>query len=100
MMAGFLHSLPLFLDDLQLAKDKHGNVIFNVYDLASGSGKLRSNKALGLNYTPTWANCFITSGETPIVGENDGAGAVNRVIEIECLASERRSGTGTGPQTC
>lgn len=89
MMAGFLHSLPLFLDDLQLAKDKHGNVIFNVYDLASGSGKLRSNKALGLNYTPTWANCFITSGETPIVGENDGAGAVNRVIEIECLASEK-----------
>lgn len=89
MMAGFLHSLPLFLDDLQLAKDKHGNVIFNVYDLASGTGKLRSNKALGLSYTPTWSNCFITSGETPLVGENDGAGAVNRVIEIECRASEK-----------
>lgn len=89
MMAGFLHSLPLFLDDLQLAKDKHGNVVFNVYDLASGAGKLRSNRALGLNYTPTWANCFITSGETPIVGETDGAGAFNRVIEIECLASEK-----------
>lgn len=89
MMAGFLHSIPLFLDDLQLAKDKHGNVVFNVYDLASGSGKLRSNRALGLNYTPTWANCFITSGETPIVGETDGAGALNRVIEIECRADEK-----------
>lgn len=89
MMAGFLHSIPLFLDDLQLAKDRHGNVLFNVYDLASGTGKLRSNKALGLNYTPTWANCFITSGETPLVGESDGAGALNRVIEIECTASER-----------
>lgn len=89
MMAGFLHSLPLFLDDLQLAKDKHGNVLFNVYDLASGAGKLRSNRALGLNYTPTWANCFITSGETPIVGETDGAGAFNRVIEIECRANEK-----------
>lgn len=89
MMAGFLHSLPLFLDDLQLAKDKHGNVVFNVYDLASGSGKLRSNKALGLNYTPSWANCFITSGETPLVGDTDGAGAINRVIEIECLASQK-----------
>lgn len=89
MMAGFLHSLPLFLDDLQLMKDKHGNVNFNVYDLASGSGKLRSNKALGLNYTPQWLNCFITSGETPIVGETDGAGALNRVIEIECMASEK-----------
>lgn len=89
MMAGFLHSLPLFLDELQLTKDKHGNIVFSVYDLASGSGKLRSNKALGLNYTPTWANCFITSGETPIVGENDGAGAVNRVIEIECRADDK-----------
>ena len=89
MMAGFLHSLPLFLDDLQLAKDKHGNALFNVYDLASGAGKLRSNRALGLNYTPTWANCFITSGETPIVGETDGAGAFNRVIEIECRANEK-----------
>ena len=89
MMAGFLHSLPMFLDDLQLAKDKHGNVVFNVYDLASGAGKLRSNKALGLNYTPTWANCFITSGESPMVSDTDGAGAVNRVIEIECLASQK-----------
>ncbi|MEG1758261.1 MAG: DUF927 domain-containing protein [Oscillospiraceae bacterium] len=88
LMAGFLHSLPLFLDELQLAKDKHGNVIFNVYELASGAGKLRSNKGLGLNYTPTWANCFITSGETPIVSQNDGAGALNRVIEIECRAND------------
>lgn len=89
MMAGFLHSLPLFLDDLQLTKDKHGNIAFNVYELASGSGKLRSNRTLGLNYIPTWSNCFITSGETPIVSETDGAGAVNRVIEIECKAAEK-----------
>ena len=89
MMAGFLHSLPLFLDDLQLAKDKHGNVVFNVYELASGAGKLRSNRALGLNYTPTWANCFITSGESPIVSETDGAGAFNRVIEVECRADHK-----------
>lgn len=89
MMAGFLHSLPLFLDELQLAKDKHGNVVFNVYELASGSGKLRSNKSLGLNYVPTWSNCFITSGETPIVGDTDGAGALNRVIEIECTANNK-----------
>ena len=89
MMAGFLHSLPLFLDELQLAKDKHGNVVFNVYELASGSGKLRSNKSLGLNYVPTWSNCFITSGETPLVGDTDGAGALNRVIEIECTANNK-----------
>lgn len=88
LMAGFLHSLPVFLDELQLAKDRHGNIIFNVYELAAGSGKLRGNKSLGLDYTPKWANCFITSGETPLVAETDGAGAVNRVVEIECKAGE------------
>lgn len=89
MMAGFLHSLPLFLDELQLSKDRHGQIVFNVYELASGSGKLRSNVSLGLNYTPKWSNCFITSGETPIVSETDGAGALNRVIEIECKPYEK-----------
>ena len=89
MMAGFLHSIPLFIDELQLAKDTHGNVRFNVYELASGSGKLRSNKSLGLNYIPTWAMCFITSGESPIVSETDGEGALNRVFEIECYANEK-----------
>lgn len=88
MMAGFLHSLPLVIDELQLAKDHHGKVNFNVYELASGSGKLRSNKALGLNYTPKWATTFITSGETPIVSELDGEGALNRVFEIECVAGD------------
>ena len=89
LMAGFLHSLPLFLDELQLSKDRHGKIVFNVYELAAGSGKLRGNRSLGLDYTPKWANCFITSGETPIVSENDGAGAANRVIEIECRAGEQ-----------
>ena len=88
LMAGFLHSLPLFLDELQLAKDRHGRVNFNVYELAAGSGKLRGNRGLGLDYTPKWSNCFITSGESPIVSETDGAGAMNRVIEIECKAGE------------
>lgn len=89
VMAGFLHSIPMFIDELQLAKDHHGNVRFNVYELASGSGKLRSNKQLGMNYTPTWATCFITSGETPITKETDGEGAVNRVFEIECTADNK-----------
>lgn len=89
MMAGFLHSIPLFIDDLQLARDSHGNLRFNVYELASGSGKLRSNKSLGLNYIPTWAMCFITSGESPIVSDTDGEGALNRVFEIECYADHK-----------
>lgn len=88
LMAGFLHSLPMFLDELQLAKDRHGRINFNVYELAAGTGKLRGNKSLGLDYTPKWSNCFITSGESPLVSETDGAGAVNRVVEIECRYGE------------
>lgn len=89
VIAGFLNSIPVVIDELQLAKDSKGKVVFNVYELASGSGKLRSNKTLGLAAALTWANCFITSGETPLTSENDGAGAVNRVIEIECKAENK-----------
>ena len=64
MMAGFLNSLPFVIDELQLAKDERGRVRFNVYELASGSGKTRSTKSLGLAQTATWANCFITSGDS------------------------------------
>ncbi|WP_159459834.1 DUF927 domain-containing protein [Scatolibacter rhodanostii] len=88
-LAGFLNSIPVFADETQLAKDKHGKVVFDVYGLASGSGKLRSNKTLGLAPTITWSNCFVTSGETPLTNENDGAGAVNRVIEVECKGDEK-----------
>jgi hypothetical protein len=89
VIAGFLNSLPVVIDELQLAKDARGKINFNVYKLASGAGKLRSNRALGIAASLTWANCFITSGETPLTNENDGAGAINRVIEIECKASSK-----------
>jgi len=88
VMAGFLHSLPLFLDELQLSKDRQGKVVFNVYELAAGTGKARSNKQLGLDYTPKWDNCFITSGESPMTEYADGAGALNRVLDINCTGKK------------
>jgi uncharacterized protein (DUF927 family) len=57
--------------------------------LATGVGKLRSNIKLGVADTLTWANCFITSGETPIIADSDGAGAFGRVIEIECKGDKK-----------
>ena len=89
IIAGFLNSIPVLLDELQLTKDARGKVLFNVYELASGSGKSRSNKNLGLAGSITWNNCFITSGETPLTSESDGAGALNRVVEIECTADNK-----------
>lgn len=88
LLAGFFNHLPMIVDEMQLAKDARGKSHFNVYELAEGVGKTRANKALGVNRTTTWANCILTTGESPLVGESGGAGAVNRIIEMECHYGE------------
>ena len=85
--AAFLNSLPLCLDELQLAKDSRGRTNFDVYKLAQGVGRTRGNRAGGVDLTPTWRNCILTTGESPLTGTASGAGAVNRVIDIECKSS-------------
>jgi len=61
ILAGFLHSLPMFIDELQMAKDRNGKVIFNVYELASGTGKLpEAEKALKI-ISPNSVNFIILS---------------------------------------
>lgn len=95
--AAFLGNIPMCIDELQLSKDSHGRSKFDVYQLAQGVGRTRGNKAGGVDKTPTWSLCILTTGESPIVSESAGAGAVNRVIDIECRASEKviRDGIGT-----
>ena len=88
-LAAFLNHLPLIVDELQLARDGRGKMNFDVYALAEGVGRTRGNKSGGIDRTPTWSNCIITSGETPITNSNSAAGAINRVIEIECLSSHK-----------
>lgn len=81
--ASFVNNLPLILDEFQLVKDKK-SFEQAVYMLCEGVGKTRGAKAGGLQKTPTWKNCIITSGESPITHAASGAGAMNRIIEIEC----------------
>lgn len=88
-LAAFLNHLPLMVDELQLARDSRGRLMFDVYALAEGVGRTRGTKTGGIDRTPTWANCILTTGETPITNAGSGAGAVNRVIEIECKNSEK-----------
>lgn len=88
-MAAFLNNIPLCIDELQLSKDASGKSKFDVYQLAQGVGRTRGNKSGGVDKTPTWSNCILTTGETPIVREGAGAGAVNRVIDLECPSGER-----------
>jgi hypothetical protein len=52
--------------------------------LCEGIGRIRGKKTGGIQRTPTWKNCVLTSGEGPITNTSSGGGAVNRVIEIEC----------------
>ncbi|MBO7473500.1 MAG: DUF927 domain-containing protein, partial [Ruminococcus sp.] len=86
--AAFLNNIPLCIDELQLSKDSHGRSKFDVYQLAQGVGRGRGNRAGGIDTVPTWSLCILTTGESPIVQVSAGAGAVNRVIDIECRASE------------
>lgn len=88
-LAAFLNHLPLMVDELQLARDSRGRLMFDVYALAEGVGRTRGTKTGGIDRTPTWANCILTTGETPITNAGSGAGAVNRVIEIECKSGEK-----------
>lgn len=82
--AAFCNSLPLIIDEMQLARDASGKSRFNVYQLAQGVGRTRGNNRGGTDYTATWHNCIITSGETPLTADSAGAGAKNRVLEIGC----------------
>lgn len=98
--AAFLNNIPMCIDELQLSKDSHGRSKFDVYQLAQGVGRTRGNKSGGIDKTPTWALCILTTGESPIVQDNAGAGAVNRVIEIECLSSDKVIRDGLGTSSC
>ena len=55
-----------------------------IYQLSEGVGRTRGQKQGGLQKTPTWRNCIITTGEFPIMSANSGEGAVNRTIEVDC----------------
>ena len=83
LQAAFCGNLPLCLDELQVIKERKD---FDrlIYMLCEGVGRNRGAKAGGLQRTPSWRNCTISTGEQPITNGNSGAGAVNRVLEIDC----------------
>lgn len=82
-LAIFTCNLPLCLDELQSIQGR-GSFDDIVYSLCEGSGKTRGARNGGLRASPSWKNCIITTGEMPIINNGSKAGAMNRVIEIEC----------------
>ncbi|WP_405353943.1 DUF927 domain-containing protein [Ruminococcus sp.] len=83
LSAGFVNSMPLIIDELQIVKDRK-DFDTMIYQLSEGVGRSRGQKTGGLQKVQTWSNCIITTGEMPISNNSSGAGAVNRVIEIDC----------------
>lgn len=86
MTAAFLNSLPMCMDELQI-QSSSGVKDFDkiIYQLTEGVGRTRGAKAGGLQKQGSWKNCIITNGEHPISNANSGGGAVNRIIEFECV---------------
>lgn len=81
----FLNSIPLIMDELQLAHDRYGNLRFNVYKIAQGVGRARGRRTGGIERTSNWRLCCITSGETPLTSMSDGAGAYARIVDVQIM---------------
>jgi hypothetical protein len=80
------NNLPFMLDDMSQVKEKYqGDFSALVYMLCSGKGKNRANVNLGMNPTTNWKNIILTNYEHSLVTETMQGGAVNRIIDVECL---------------
>ena len=82
LSAGFLHSLPLCVDELQI--DARRDLDETVYQLAEGVGKRRGAKAGGVQRTATWKLCILSTGEMPMTSSSSRGGVLNRCIQIDC----------------
>ena len=82
LTAGFLHSLPLCIDELQI--DARRDPDETVYQLAEGVGKGRGSKSGGIQRTATWNLCILSTGEMPMTSSASRGGVLNRCIEIDC----------------
>ena len=80
-----LNNLPLMLDDSSKADKRIADNFENlIYSLCGGKGKSRSNRDIGAERERYWTNCIITNGERPLSDFASQAGAINRIIEVEC----------------
>lgn len=82
-VAAFLNNLPLCIDELQLAANK---VKFDdeIYHLAQGVGRARGTKTGAIERISRWRCCILSTGESPMISNSSGAGAINRVLDVEC----------------
>ena len=78
--AALMKSIPVFVDETQLSR---GSLEKLIYAMTEGKERGRLSRNSSEKDRKTWENVSFFNGEQPIVGEQSGAGAVNRVIELE-----------------
>ena len=78
--AALMKSLPVFVDETQLSR---GSLEKLIYSMTEGKERGRLSRNSSEKSRKTWENVSFFNGEQPIVGAQSGAGAVNRVIELE-----------------
>lgn len=81
-LCNFYRNMPIFLDELQIAKTKYKNFDELIYILTEGKGKERGNIDNGVREQTSWQNIIILTGEEPITSDMSKEGVKNRVIEI------------------
>ena len=78
--AGFLHNLPLILDETKRAK--HPGIVRDViYDFCQGQGRGRGNPD-GTRAMDTWRSILISSGESAATSFSEDAGTRARVLSM------------------
>lgn len=82
IFAAFCQNTPVFFDELQLVAE-YKTYDDMIYKLCQGTSKGRATRDGGLRRQNMWSNCFITTGETPILQSSSGGGAYNRCIELK-----------------
>lgn len=81
-LCNFYRNIPIFLNELQIAKQKFSDFNQLVYALGEGKGKERGTINDGLRELTSWENIIILNGEEPITSDASKEGVKNRVIEI------------------
>lgn len=82
--AAFFRNLPVLIDETQIANTSRENGLDKlIYLMTEGKTRGRLDKNSKERNGKSWSCVSIFTGERPIVSNKSGAGAVNRVIELE-----------------
>lgn len=87
-VAGFMHDLPCAYDELQLIKQNGGNYDSLIMTMCGAAERGRMTSNGDVRHSKKWNGPCLFSGEEAIIRSSSGAGAVNRVVEIDCTGAD------------